>query len=108
MSAKEYLQQIKKIDTMLKNKSYELKRVRELELSAGRVLDDMAELDNERAQIIKAIEQLPEAEYDILYKVYAQGETLYEVAADRGESYSNVTTIHGKALRKIGEMIHTA
>ena len=101
MTAKEYLQQIKKIDTMLKNKSFELKRLRDLELNTERVFGDMTELDNERAEIIKAIEQLPEAEYDVLYRVYVQGETLYEVAAARGESYSNVTTIHGKALKRL-------
>ena len=106
MSGKEYLQQVKKIDTQLKNKSFEIKRLKELGMNIGRVLDDMVTLDNERAQIIKTIEKLPEAEYDVLFKVYVQYETLQEVAADRKISYSLVATIHGRALKRLENIIN--
>ena len=107
MGAKEYLRQIKKIETMLENKAFEEKRLKELELPIGKVLEEKTNLQIERAKIIKTIEQLPEAEYDVLYKIYVQNETLYEVAADRKISYSLVTTIHGRALKKIDDLITT-
>ncbi len=108
MSAREYLKQIKKIDTQLENKSFELKRIKGLELSTESVLEDIAKLQIERAQIIKTIERLPEAEYDVLHKVYVQYETLYEVAAQRNISYSLATTIHGRALKRLESIISTA
>ena len=106
MSGKEYLQQIKKIDTMIRNKSYEVKRLKELGLTVGSVIEDMSELEIERAKIIKTIEQLPEAEYDVLHKVYVQYETLQEVASDRKESRRTVDGIHGSALRRLESIIN--
>lgn len=106
MSGKEYLQRVKMIDTQLKNKSFEIKRLKELGMNTGRVFNDMAALENERAQIIKAIEKLPEAEYDVLYKVYVKYETLKEVAADRDISYSLAATIHGTALKRLENIIN--
>ena len=107
MTAKEYLQQIKKFDTQLKNKAFEEKQLKDLGLPLGQVLEEKTELQIARAKIIKTIEQLPEAEYDVLHKIYVQYETLYEVAADRDISYSLATTIHGRALKKIDDMITT-
>lgn len=107
MNAKDYLRQIKKIDTQLKNKAFEEKQLREMGLPVGQVMEEKTNLQIERAKIIKTIEKLPEAEYDVLHKIYVQHETLYEVAADRGISYSLATTIHGRALKKIDELITT-
>lgn len=98
---KGYLQQIKKIDTQLKNKVFEERRLLELGLPVGQVLDEKERLKIEREQIIKTIERLPEAEYDVLHRVYVQGETLQEVAAERNISYSQATSIHGRALKWI-------
>lgn len=103
---KEYLKQIKKIDTQIRNKSFELKQLKENQLPAGQVLDEMAKLQGEKQAIIKMIEQLPEADYDVLHKIYVQYETLYEVAADRGISYSLATTIHGRALKKLEKIVN--
>ena len=106
MTAKEYLQQIKKIDTQLKNKAFEEKQLKELGLSIGQVLEEKTKLQTKRAEIIKTIEQLPEAEYDVLHKIYVQSETLYEVAADRKISYSLATTIHGRALKRLESFVN--
>lgn len=107
MTGKEYLQRIKMIDTQMKNKGVEAERLKAVsETLAKAVLADIERLYRERAEIIKAIEQLPEAEYDVLYKVYALYETLYEVAADRGISYSLVATIHGRALKRLESIIN--
>jgi DNA-directed RNA polymerase specialized sigma subunit len=106
MTGKEYLKQLKKIDTQLKNKAFELKQLKELGLSLGQTLEDTTKLEVERAKIIKTIERLPEAEYDVLHKVYVQGETLQEVAADRNISYSLVATIHGRGLKRLENIIN--
>lgn len=107
MSGKEYLQRIKKIDTMLKNKNVEIKQLKELELSCGQTLEDKTALEIERAQIIKTIEQLPEAEYDVLHRVYLQEQTLQEVAADRDVSRRQIDSIHGRALMRLEGIINT-
>ncbi len=107
MNAKDYLKQIKKIDTQIKNKSVEVEQLKEIsETLAKRAFAEIERLYNERAEIIKTIEQLPEAEYDVLYKVYVQYETLQEVAADRYISYSLAATIHGRALKRLESLIN--
>lgn len=106
MDAKAYLWQIKKIDTQLKNKAFEIKQLRELGAGASQAINDMSRLESERADIIKTIERLPEAEYDILHKVYVQYKSLKEVAVERDTSYSLVTTIHGRALKQLEKFIN--
>lgn len=106
MTGKDYLKQIKKIDTQIRNKNVELKQRKELELPTGALQANIDALDVKRQEIIETIEGLPEAEYDVLHKVYVQGETLYEVAADRDISYSLATTIHGRALKRLDIIIN--
>lgn len=107
MNGKDYLRQIKKLDTQIKNKNAEVKI---LEANGGfgipAIGAEMERLAKAKAKIIKTIEELSEAEYDVLHKVYVQGESLYEVAADRGISYSLATTIHGKALKNLENLIN--
>lgn len=106
MDAKAYLWQIKKIDTQLKNKAFEIKQLRELGAGTGRAMSDMTKLEIERANIIKTIERLPEAEYDVLHGIYVKYWSLKEVAIERNESYSTVTTIHGRALKNLEKLIN--
>ncbi len=106
MTAKDYLKQIKKIDTQLKNKAFEKKQMEELGLSADDIIAEVEALKGKRAEIIRTIERLPEAKYDVLHRVYVQGQTLYDVAAERGMCYSNATTIHGNALSDLDGIIN--
>lgn len=108
MTAKEYLKQIKKIDTQMRNKGVEAKQLNGINTSlAGSVCMEIERLYRERASIIKTIELLPEAEYDVLHKVYVQYATLQEVATDRGISYSLTATIHGRALKRLQDLINS-
>lgn len=107
MTAKEYLSQIRKINTQIQNKKYELKELQESGLPIGPVLETMSKLDIEKRKIINTIERLPEAEYDVLHKVYVQYRTLHEVAAGRDISYSLAATIHGRALKRLENLINT-
>ena len=110
MTAKEYLQGIKKLDTQIRNKNAELQLAEKLRTAddefVGEIEKQKRELRQKLTDIIKSIEQLPEAEYDVLHKVYVQYKTLYEVAADRGISYSGATSLHGQALKQLESLIN--
>lgn len=107
LTAKDYLKQIKKIDTQIKNKTVEIAAIKEVGAAlTGSVYADIERLYRARAEIIETIEQLPEADYDVLHKIYVQYKTLYEVASDRDISYSLATTIHGRALKRLENIIN--
>lgn len=129
MDALTYLNQIKQIETQIRHKKAEKKRWKELatdvSVSFGeRVssssskqrmavtiedgIDKEREIDRQivgllklRDEIVDTIEQLPEVESDILYRVYVLGETLKEVAFARGESYSKITRRRRLALKQL-------
>ena len=104
MNAKDYLKQIKKIDTQLKNKAFELKQSKDLEIPTADIMRDIEELQTNKKKIIDVIQQLPEAEYDVLHLMYVQGKSLYEVASERDISYSLAATLHGRALKCLAEL----
>lgn len=106
MNAKEFLKKIRKIDTQIKNKKIELKTARVLGVSVNKIEGDVDMLFAERQEIISIIEGLPEAEYDVLHKVYVQCKTLQEVAFERNISYSLTTTIHGRALKHVEGLLN--
>ena len=58
-----------------------------------------------RKDVIKVIEMLPAQEYDLLHKVYIQHIALTEVADIYKTTYSNVTTIHGRALKRVQNIL---
>ena len=58
-----------------------------------------------RNEIIGVIEQLPEASYDILHKIYIQGMTLDEVAYARDKSRSWAASLHGTALKHLQDIL---
>jgi DNA-directed RNA polymerase specialized sigma subunit len=130
MRAKAYLEQIEKLDRMIKNKLSEVAKWEEVAASItafsegervqssgslqkmadalDRCVDLRDEIKNCFAQkdaIIAVIEQLKPDEYDLLYKVYAQYLTLKEAAYKCGISYSNATTIHGRALKNVQRIL---
>lgn len=54
-----------------------------------------------KKDVINVIESLNSAEYDVLHKRYIQSLPFAEIAADRKISYSQATTIHGRALESV-------
>lgn len=130
MRAEEYLDQIKKIDAIITNKSEEYMRLVELSQGLGnfsvservqstrnlqqipnaiaKYIDlerEIDELKRKRAEIIKTIEQLPSVEYKIIYNLYVKDFTLKEIAYDFGMSYEWVKKWKQKALRMIQNII---
>lgn len=135
MTAKEYLLQVKKLDMMISNKLQEVEhwkciatstnasgsgervqasgsqqkmadavaRYMDIERDINAAID---ELVDRRQEIIQTIEQLPVTEYDILHKVYIQGQDFNVVADEYNKSYSWVATIHGRGLRRVQNILN--
>ena len=105
MPIKDYLRQIKKIDTLIENKRIEEQQAKNMGVDYSYIRNSINQLQNDKQEIISQIQKLSEAEYDVLHKVYVQGKTLYEVADERAISYSMATTIHGRALKNLAQII---
>lgn len=133
IDAKEYLEQIRKIDTMIENKLAEQQRCLDIALNvttslgekvqstpngqrASSAMDKYIDLGREidvcinelyatKQEIIKTIEQLCEPEYDVLHKMYVQYLTFDEIADKRQKSKSWATTTHGHALISLEKLL---
>lgn len=131
MEAKRYLERIEKIDLLIQNKQAERDKWFEIATGitanmsggdrvktssnphrmedawcayaqAGEEYDALViAYKREKDGIIRTIEELPLAEYDLLHKVYVQGMSLKEYAVLKGKAYSWATAVHGNALHKL-------
>lgn len=134
MQAKEFLQQLEKLDKMIENKQAEVQQWKviaantvahsegERVQSSGSkqkmadAVDRYIDLEREinacidnlidtKKDVISVIERLKPDEYDVLHKIYVQYFTLKETAYKCGISYTNVTTIHGRALLNVQKIL---
>lgn len=134
MKAQDYLKQLKKLDTIIKNKLIEKAQWKNIALgvtshsdgervqSSGskqkmtdaidRCIDMEAEIDglidrliDLKREIISTIEQLNATEYDVLHKRYIQGMTFDEIGAAKHKSKSWATTVHGRALQNLNKIL---
>lgn len=134
MKAKEFLQQIRKLDKLIENKMIERQYWKNLAVSissnqssenvqssknhdkmaaaVGKYVDIEREIDGcidvlyeTKKDILNVIEQLETTEYDILHKVYVQYMDLNDVAIKLDKSYSWVTSMHGKALKDVQKIL---
>lgn len=135
MRAKEYLEQVEKIDRMIYNKQAELEQWMAIATSStapmdgtdrvqtstnqqkmaeavNRYVDIQREIDTDigkmmqiKSEVIRTIEQLPTLEYDVLHKIYIQYRGFKEISGDYNKAYSWVTTIHGRALKHLQEIL---
>lgn len=134
MRAKDYLKEIARIEKLIENKQYDKQRWKDIALNitpgydgervqfhgdpqkmATAVINsvdlereieaDILRLYRKRQDIIAVLEQLPIQDYDLLYKIYVNKKTLNDMADERGCSYSNITTLHGTALKKVQRII---
>lgn len=123
-----FLEQVEKLDAMIKNKLIEQQQWRgieeniadniegEREQSAAikRCEDVESELDSIVAQLVakkkevtQAIEQLySPTEYNVLHMRYIQFKTLQEIADHYGYEYTWATTTHGRALKNLREILN--
>ena len=131
MEAKDFLNQVKKLDLQITNKLIEKQQWKDISLgitanmdgervqSSGRkskmadaidkCIDMEAEIDrlvdkliDVKKEVIWTIEQLDSpTEYNVLHLIYIQGKDLQEVADKYGMSYDWATTTHGRALKNV-------
>ena len=135
MNAKDFLRQIKKLDRLIENKLIEIQRWKDIannttaNLSGervqssgnpqkiadaiGRYIDlereinqDIDRLVETKKDVICVIEQLNATEYDIIHKIYVQYLTLEDVADAYDRTYSWATTIHGRALKHVQNILN--
>lgn len=134
MRAKDYLNQISKIDRLIENKIAEMDQWKAIATgttsysegdrvqssgskekmadAVARYLDMENEINSEidrlidiKQEVISTIEQLQTDEYDILHKIYVQFKSFQEVAAEKGKSYSWVTSKHGRGLANLQRIL---
>ena len=131
MDAKAYLRQLEKLDFLIKNKIIEKQQWKEIALNITGSMDGErvqssgsqqkmadaitkciaveSEIDSlidklidTKRDVIHTIEQLESpAEYDVLHRKYIQYKTLWEISEEYGKDYTTITTLHGRALKKV-------
>lgn len=131
MEVKEYLNQVKKLDLQIRNKLIEKQQWKYIALgitanmdgervqSSGsqskmadaivKCVDMETEIDclvdrliDTKKDVIQTIEQLDNpTEYELLHMRYIQYVPLKDIAVKWGMEYTNVTTIHGRALKNV-------
>ena len=136
MKAKDFLKQLQRLDKLIENKLIEQAQWKSIALgtsaqmngervqssgsqqkmadAVNRYIDIEHEIDGvidnlieTKKKVIAVIEQLEDTtEYDLIHKMYVQYLTLYEVADLYGKTYSWATSIHGRALNHIQEIIN--
>lgn len=136
MKAKKFLGNVRKLDAMIKNKMIEKEQWKAIALNTTSKMNgdrvqssgskqkmaesidkyvDMEREINEEIQnlifakrdVISVIEQLNATEYDILHKMYIQGRSLVDIAIDLDRTYSSITSIHGRALKHVQDILDT-
>ncbi len=133
--AKKYLEQIEKLDTLIANKLIEQQQWRDLSLSitaaingdrvqTSRSCEKMAnaankcmdiadefesiieELAAKKKEVIAVIERVENpTEYDILHRKYIQHTELKDIAFWYNREYTWVTTVHGRALKRVQDIL---
>lgn len=131
MEAKDFLNQVKKLDLQITNKLIEKQQWKDIALgitanmdgervqSSGKkskmaeAIDKCVDMESEidrlvdklidvKKEVIWTIEQLDSpTEYNVLHLIYIQGKDLQEVADKYNMSYDWATTTHGRALKNV-------
>lgn len=134
MLAKDYLKQIRKLDSLIKNKLIEKQQWMDValgitpQISADRVqssgnqqkmasaVDKCIEIEQEldqyvdslidkKREILSVLEQLAPKKYDVMHAVYVQFQTFGEAAYSLNKSYSWVKGTHSKAIKEVQRII---
>jgi DNA-directed RNA polymerase specialized sigma subunit len=134
MNAEEFLLQVEKIDTIIKNKLIEKEQWLDIAQSISppgfdekvqsspnpgrmtnaiyKVIDIENEIDSyidilyeTKKDVLSVIESLKISEYLLLHNVYIQFHTLKETADVLSRCYSWVTTTHQKALQNVQKIL---
>lgn len=133
MSAQRFLENYKKLETMVANKRIERlrkfeqatditaklsdmkvktsgnkQRVAEAAVDCAMIDERIKELEAQMQHIIDTIEKLPTAQYDVLHKRYIQYLEFDNIASEMNYSKSWTEKIHRKALESIESLLNSA
>lgn len=132
--ARRFLERIKKLDIVIQNKIAEkeqweslaqsitsklsedkvqssgsqqrmseaIERAIDIEREIERLID---RLIYEKQETVRYIEQLSAIQYDVLHKMYLQNYDYYAIASKYGKTYSWATTVHGRALKNLQDLL---
>lgn len=133
MDTKQYLNQISRLDLMIKNKISELNNLREMIYGLSAVSNEervqtspnfdkigtaVSKLDtlerdvdslvdefvDKRTKIINQIDSMEnECSYNVLFSRYVQKKTFEKISTEMNYSFKQTMRIHGKALREFEE-----
>lgn len=133
--AQKYLEQVEKIEAIIRNKLIEKKQWLDIALgitantegervqssgsqsrmadAVGKCVDVEREIDSyvdrlidTKQEVTQTIEQLDSpTEYRLLHLRYIQYVALIDIAVDWGVDYSTITTTHGRALKHVQEIL---
>lgn len=135
MTAKEFLKQYRHMDKMIRRKREQLKDLRMMSESLGgfsegervqnsgshdkiasnvakivdleaEILSDIDKMIEVKRNVMKTIDMVEEADLkEVLYMRYLEFKTWIDIAYEVGCSYQWVHELHGKALKKIADLI---
>ena len=130
VTAEEYLEQIRKIDTIIINKLNDYhrwveiaegiggfsvgdkvqssKNLHQIPNAIGKYIDierEIEELKRKRQAIIGTIERLPSIEYRLLYQIYVEDKMVKELPSLFGMSYDWVKKTKARALKSVQRML---
>lgn len=134
MNAEEYLQQVEKIDKIIKNKLLEKEQWLDMARSTAApgfgekvqsspnpnrmsyAVERFCDIENEinayidllydtKRDVVSVIESLKTSEYELLHHIYIQYHTLKEAAKEMSRSYSWVKTNHSIALQNVQKIL---
>lgn len=135
MNAKDYLQQIRKINRLIENKTIDANFYRALAEGCAvpgvgsdkvqsspspdkmenaiikcialqdEIYDKIVELVSAKSHITETLERLPSKEYDVLHKMYVQDIPISVIAEEEEKSVSAICKLHGRGLQHVQRML---
>ena len=133
VKAKDFLSKLSKLDRMITNKVCEKEKWRAIALGTTVKITErvqtsssqqkmanavvnyidvekdidrcISKLADEKRDVINAIEQLEDTHYDVLHKIYVQDYTFQDIAESYDKSYSWATSVHGRALVELQDIL---
>ena len=130
VKADEYLRQLRHIDVCVRNLMIEYnhwceiaegfgsfsagdkvqgsKNLQQIPDAIGRYIDierEVEHLKQKRLEILDVIGQLPTDEYDVLYRVYALGQPLKDIAYDYKRNYDWVKVTKRQGLERVEHIL---
>lgn len=108
MNAKTYMKDIRNRKIMILKKADIIRQLpaddTDCEQLRVELQEDIKAYNEKYSKVRKCIEELPVAQYNLVFRVYVLGQTLREVANHADRSYSWATLTHSQAFKALQKM----